>query len=619
MSGIYTIGGVEPDFNTISEAISSLSTYGINGSVTFLISPGIYEEQITIGSIQGVNNSNNITFKSASINNGDVTIKYSPIISPWHVVSLSSCSRLSFENISFANGNTSGSSPKYGLVVKLESTNYVSFINCVFNGKINPTDLSEFNSLIYSQSGSNSNLTISRCTFNDGKSSIALQGSGAYSQNITISENQFNYSYGNTIHLTNTISTTLLKNNIINSGYLLEKTGVLIANSYGPINIIGNTIYGENDYELKISHCSPWSGEINVINNFITNNFGTSSILSEYCSQINIYHNTVYSFGSHAAFMIYCTSENDCKVRNNIFKANGHGVFFVLTPDLPKSSNNNVFNNELNAQIGFVYGLGYCDSLPKWRSMTNLDSNSINKRIFFKNIDDLHLDSISLGDLSLKGASLGIITDIDGDTRNVGSPYIGADENVHFPLPVELVTFMAKTKTNVVELNWKTASEINNYGFNIEKRLSNNWEKIGFVEGGGSTNTPQEYIFIDKNVNPGKQTYRLKQIDRDGKYEYSNEIEILVTDRPIKYSIFQNYPNPFNPRTILRFDLPRSSFVDLKVYNSIGQEVAVLISEYLNAGSYSHEWNADQMPSGVYMYRLQAGRYVETRRMVLLK
>ncbi len=619
LNGDYFIGGSMSNYQSLGEAISSLTNNGITGSVNFIIKTGIYEEQISIGPIQGVNFTNIVTFKSESSNNYDVVIKHSPITSPWHVVNLSGCSGIVFENITFTNGNSSGSSNKYGLVLKLESTNHITLKNCILNGKINPIDQSEFNDLIYSQTGSNHNLLITKCTFNDGKTSIALLGNGTYSQNIVISENQFNYSYGNTLHLLYTISTTITKNSIINSGYLLNKTGILVAYSYSPIKISLNTIYGDNQYELRLVSCAHLSGEIDVSNNFITNNFGTAGIVSDYCSEINLYHNTIYSFGSHAALIIYCAADNNCNIRNNIFKANGNGIYYILSPNKPKTSDNNLFYPDINAKIGYIYGVGYIDSLDDWRNISSLDSNSVNKPVFFKNIDDLHLDSISIGDLSLKGASLGVINDIDGESRNLMAPYMGADENIQFPLPVELVIFSSKVNLHGVVLYWKTVSELNNYGFDIECQEYTEWIKVGFVEGFGSTNSPKEYSFMHKPQSDGKIRYRLKQIDRDGAYTYSKELEINFVLSPTSYFIDQCYPNPFNPSTTIGFGIPKPSFVNLNIYNALGQEIATLVSDKLQKGSYQRKWDASAMPSGVYFYRIQAGEFVQTKKMFLLK
>ncbi|NUN69840.1 MAG: T9SS type A sorting domain-containing protein [Bacteroidetes bacterium] len=619
LSGNYYIGGNAHDFQTITEAVATIAANGVNGQVIFHINPGVYSEQITIGSIAGVSSVSTITFKSSTLVLGDVTIKYKPSSSPWHVVSLSNCSYINFENIEFTNENLAGSSTNYGLVLRMESTNNISLQYCRFNGKINPIDQSEYNDLIFSQSGSNNNLTISNCIFNDGKSSIALLSNGRYSTNVNINENHFYYSYGSSIHILNTISTNISKNYIVNSGSLMGKNGLLIAYSYSPINITGNTIYGSNEYELYINRCNILTGEINVINNFITNNYGIAAILSVYCSAINLFHNSIYSFGGHAALMMYCSPDNNCVIKNNIFKSNGNGVYNIQTPVLPKSADNNVFDLELNARIGFIGGRGYIDSLSAWVQNTSLDSVSRDKNVVYRNIDDLHLDSVSIGDLSLKGIPLGIGSDIDGEARNLSAPYVGADENVQFPLPVELRTFRAEIRSHKIFLFWDTVMEINNYGFEIEVYVRNGWERIGFVEGSGNTNIAREYRYVYNPHESGEFHFRLKQIDRDGAFTYSNIVQVKYIHSVSTAILKTCYPNPFNPLTTISFEVEHPSFVKLKIFSAIGQYSGTLVQEYLKPGSYNKTWDASGLPSGVYFCQLQVGDFVETKRMLLLK
>lgn len=187
------------------------------------------------------------------------------------------------------------------------------------------------------------------------------------------------------------------------------------------------------------------------------------------------------------------------------------------------------------------------------------------------------------------------------------------------PLPVELASFTAKIlKNQGVQLNWKTETEVNNYGFEVHRlEKNNNWLKIGFVEGNGNSNTPKEYSFTDK-VTGGKYSYRLKQIDNDGKFEFSRLIEVSI-EMPTKFELDQNYPNPFNPVTTISFSLPEAVKVSLTVYNLLGQQVAELVNELKEAGEYSVQFDAAELNSGVYIYKITAGNFSETRKMMLLK
>ncbi len=199
-------------------------------------------------------------------------------------------------------------------------------------------------------------------------------------------------------------------------------------------------------------------------------------------------------------------------------------------------------------------------------------------------------------------------------------------------LPVELNSFTAKAGKDNVRLIWRTETEVNNYGFEIERQVGNRqltigneytirnpkWEKIGFVQGNGNTNSPKEYSFVDENLNGGsKFQYRLKQIDNDGQFAYSDVVEAEVV--PDKYELSQNYPNPFNPSTKIKYSITEPGKVKLTLFNLLGEEVTTLVNEEKPAGNYSIDFNAANLPSGVYFYQLRVGNFVQSRKMILLK
>ena len=192
------------------------------------------------------------------------------------------------------------------------------------------------------------------------------------------------------------------------------------------------------------------------------------------------------------------------------------------------------------------------------------------------------------------------------------------------PLPVELTFFSARLLKNGVILNWGTETEVNNYGFEIEREVGSRqlavgkWEMIGFVEGHGNSNSPKEYSFIDNNVTVGKYAYRLKQIDNDGTFEYSKIIEIDV-DAPLEFELSQNYPNPFNPSTTIKFSLPVTSNVKLSIFNILGEEIQNLLNETKEAGVYTINFNASQLNSGIYFYKLETKNFIRVKKMSLIR
>jgi hypothetical protein len=185
-------------------------------------------------------------------------------------------------------------------------------------------------------------------------------------------------------------------------------------------------------------------------------------------------------------------------------------------------------------------------------------------------------------------------------------------------LPVELTSFVGTAKGNSVELVWKTASELNNDRFEIERSNDKQtFTKIGFVRGSGTTTEAKTYRFVDEGVS-GNLYYRLKQVDFDGAFAYSPVVEVRVAP-PAKFALEQNYPNPFNPTTAIRYQLPAASDVKLEVYDVLGKKVATLFEGRQEAGIYNFALNASNLSSGVYFYRLQAGSFVQTKKMMLVK
>lgn len=190
-------------------------------------------------------------------------------------------------------------------------------------------------------------------------------------------------------------------------------------------------------------------------------------------------------------------------------------------------------------------------------------------------------------------------------------------------IPVELTSFTANLFNNDVELKWVTATELNNRGFIIQRKKilnieNENWESIGFVDGNGTTTEPNEYLFIDKNLEAGRYQYRLKQMDFNGSESYSNVIDVEIIFPP-EFILYQNYPNPFNPSTIISWQSPVGSHNLLKVFDVLGNEIATLVDEYKEAGIYNVEFNASELPSGIYVYELKAGSYSLRKKMLSLK
>jgi len=208
---------------------------------------------------------------------------------------------------------------------------------------------------------------------------------------------------------------------------------------------------------------------------------------------------------------------------------------------------------------------------------------------------------------------------------------IGMGESNVKPLPVELSTFNVVIESQGVSLEWTTATELNNYGFYIERTLQSTeinpeseYIVLGFVKGSGNSNSQKLYSFHDPLEGKGIYVYRLKQTDTDGKFRYIKTIEVNM-EAPQEYELLQNYPNPFNPTTTISYTLANESDVKITIYNTLGKEVAKVVNDRQNSGSYSLNFNAANLSSGIYFYRIEAysikggNPFIATQKMTIVK
>jgi len=186
-------------------------------------------------------------------------------------------------------------------------------------------------------------------------------------------------------------------------------------------------------------------------------------------------------------------------------------------------------------------------------------------------------------------------------------------------IPVELASFSAFVNKDEVTLNWSTSTETNNQGFEIQRAtLDGEYEAISFVNGKGTTAEAFRYTYVDSKVATGTYTYRLKQIDFNGSFEYSGEISVEII-KPLEFVLEQNFPNPFNPNTLIKYSIPQDGFVSLKVYNLLGETVKTIVNRVQEAGRYEINFDASGLSSGIYVYNLKSGKLNSVKKMLLMK
>jgi hypothetical protein len=232
----------------------------------------------------------------------------------------------------------------------------------------------------------------------------------------------------------------------------------------------------------------------------------------------------------------------------------------------------------------------------------------------------------SIGKITFSGGGMNFVLTsnltVSRDPATIRKMTFGVTDGGN-PLPVELINFTSVINGREIILVWNTATEINNFGFDIERNIAQKgWEKIGFVKGNGNSSIPQKFSFTDLLRSATSLSYRLKQIDYDGNYKYSKEINIELGDvpgHPIEYKLSQNYPNPFNPATRIAYSLPVDGLVSLKVYDALGKEVSTLVNENKKAGSYEVMFDGSRLASGVYISKMISANYTSTIKMIIMK
>jgi len=383
-------------------------------------------------------------------------------------------------------------------------------------------------------------------------------------------------------------------NNIIEGGESIPTGGISLwvngATAYSNIVISGNEIFN-NSFGITLYSTS--NGIIDAIvknNKIYNNNINPNALVSG--SGINVN-------GSPTNQPIITQNE----IYGNwwgITIQNGTTVQVGPNPNIGNIENADTTDDGMNIIYNNIQGT---DTFDVYNNCTNdvyaqnndwrvYDSTSIEQHVFHK-VDD---------------ATHGLVKFIPFSAQ----------------IPVELTSFVANMVDGNIMLNWVTATELNNSGFEIQRcqtlndKSQTNWFAISFITGNGTTTELSNYSYMDKNPIKGKSYYRLKQIDFDGSFEFSNIIEVnfgIIDD----YSLQQNYPNPFNPSTKIDYTIKEKGNVELKIFDMLGSEVTTLVNKEQPTGKYEVTFDASKLSSGVYLYVIKSGSFVQTRKMLLVK
>jgi hypothetical protein len=304
-------------------------------------------------------------------------------------------------------------------------------------------------------------------------------------------------------------------------------------------------------------------------------------------------------------------------------KSPGPSFHFVLNDTIykdnripPRGFTNANFEYIQSPTVGYNYSDGQYWDVTTYK----IDPNTarFTATLYYQTVSKEYIDFLNSNNVTdSHGTTIYNLWNNNGKSAPIAMNTVNG--TISNPLPVELTVFTAKQLGTSIHLHWNTATEINNYGFDIERKVDfGEWTSIGFIKGNGNSNIAKQYSYVDDKLFGGSQfSYRLRQIDNDGQYKYSYTIAVSVL--PSQIDLEQNFPNPFNPTTKIIFSIPQKSIVSLKVYDPLGNEVANLVNVEMEAGRYETSFDASLLPSGVYFYKLTAGNFIETKKMLLLK
>ena len=669
VSGTFKIGSNE-NFNKINDALnflnSSILTGPVNIEITDSYNPAAEVFPIVIPYVQNTNDSNKVTIYPAANVSQLILSSDKP-----STVIFNNSSNIVFDGRAGGSGTTKtltikNTSP-FGNAVSFNDATNVTLQYCNLTAICNKKEkgIILFDNSDYFQ---NSNILISECGISGNEQTPPLIGVnfllGSYNSQIEIKNCEINNFMKTGVFIGSADISKITGCSIYNSSSIVVDTVIgIYCSGYSP-TISGNKIFNINGTEKVTGISVPNVSSQKIFNNFITlgNNTDTEiegiNFNGEYASNILIYNNTILIYGNYSGLKLSAgiLRQNQTynagfsfKIKNNIVinrrttsAANWVNLAIDIEDDRrgPELDYNNYYSPP-----GTFFGkwkTNYAFYINDWQIYTGQEQNSTSKDVNFVSAYDLHLTGASLGDVDLTGTPIPIVqTDIDGEPRNQIHPYMGADESLDFPLPVELVSFTGDAENGTVFLTWLTASENNNKGFEVQrKKLSETksvsqqiksneeWKNLGFVNGKGTSTEKNNYTFLDENLESGKYKYRLKQIDYDGSFEYSTEIEVEI-GVPDEFVLYQNYPNPFNPTTKIKYSIPSLALrervsegrvrVLLKIYDVLGNEIATLVNEEKPPGVYEVEFDGSKLSSGVYFYRISAGNFIESRKMVLTK
>lgn len=674
LNGNYYIPqGANPQgFVTLAAAFDSLNEVGLSGTVYFYIDDNLTETGSLLRLYRGdLSLTNKLIIKPAPTKTP--TINITGCVTTGHIayagITIDSTSYITFDGSNIVGGTTrdltismnDATNGRIGIQVYGNADQIVVKNLIIKYGQTPAGPTTSRGVYVNGQStGVTNGITVENCKIGDGAFDpaycVSVTGSSTGSLYVSEAIVKNNELYGTMrrvyFFLVGTVGTVseISGNNIYGvnappSGNVVW--GILFNTYNGTININNNKLHSlrsatsGTEGMYAFGTLTGQAGvNLNIYNNFFGGDFnhtgtGIPASIDVISFQdapasaiVKLYYNTAVlnNMTKKASGRMTCLRFNPVAgstfdIKNNIFvnerdSAVARALYFGGTTTLFTSDYNDIYVTGVGAKVGY-FNSRELITLTDWQDSTGADLNSLTVDPELVSLTDFHFSSTGTPLLG-KGIELpGFTKDVDGETRDT-IPEIGADE---FPgiIPVELVSFNATLNQNKVLLSWRTATELNSSHFIIERKsLTENWSTIGTIKASGNSTNPINYSFIDEGISNSTYYYRLKQVDYDGTFTFSNTVEIKgqVLNQ---FVLGQNYPNPFNPTTKINYTIPFDSKVTISVYSVTGELVKELVNDFVSAGTYSIDFDGSELTSGMYLYSMKAGEFTKTNKMLLVK
>ncbi|MGB5288490.1 MAG: right-handed parallel beta-helix repeat-containing protein [Ignavibacteriaceae bacterium] len=624
LSGTLTIG-FGGDYETFNEASDDVVLKGISDDLDFDVLPGVYNEQIDLVSIPGASLMYEVGFQSQTGNAADVTITYTAnTLDSNYVIRLYGSDYVHFYDLTF----TATGDPFARVIDLYEGTEFFTLRDCILNS-IPESGNDQRQAIVYSGDSYYRSRNLDGNIFNRGTFAVYMRRENLadeYPLDLEIRDNIINENGYTGIYLQYHQAPAFYGNNISASTY-----GIQVINCDNALSIRRNKINVGNTNGIYLSNCQSTEFDPGwIVNNFVyVGGSGQSAgIRLQNCDYQYLYYNNVHTSSANTGSRaLYISSGSNIKLTNNIFMNSGSGYsYYIFTPTAISSSDyNDLFTNGTN----LAYWNGPLATLADLQTASGMDLHSVSVDPEFASNTDLHVNAKDLDSSAIP--ILWINNDIDNDTRDENFPDIGADEFIYGLNYPPVIISEPDTLAYVDSLYQYQVVATDNNGDTLYYNLtiSPSWLSIdhstGMIEGTPTTDNVGDTT-VTLSVDDGhggldEQTYTLH-------IDFPDDINIIDNHIPKTYALLQNYPNPFNPSTTIRFELPISGLVTLKIYDVLGNEIVTLVNEELTAGKHEVEFYASpgssfrlarNLASGIYFYTLRAGDFIQTKKMILIK